>query len=376
MNPVRSICTMIALAAAWCAHAAGPKSVATMDRAKSPVRLDSPAAFDRASKAELLAMLSALQTFEWDASKLQKEFGLKSANGDSLSRWRRDFEARMLSNLKLAQEGCAAEKTFPCNVRVEQDVAKLIRESRERLPREHSDWWTEATAFHSSYVAEQARLALLFPAVTSEILPISDGELFGTEMKDREFLLTFDDGPTHANGMTDKVAGFLRAEKLSAVFFVLGDAFVRRREKSDAKAMQSLYAGHCVGSHTREHKQLPRVADWKASLEGTFTNIRAAVHENGRHLFMRPPYGQRTAEQTALVEKLGGKTMLWNIDSQDWHSRVNAERMRDRVLTLMLVHRKGIVLFHDVHAKALSILPNLLEDAKTTGLTWADCRSL
>jgi hypothetical protein len=44
-----------------------------------------------------------------------------------------------------------------------------------------------------------------------------------------------------------------------------------------------------------------------------------------------------------------------------------------RVLTLMLLWRHGVVLFHDVHPAARKALPALLD---VGGVTWLDCHEL
>ena len=66
---------------------------------------------------------------------------------------------------------------------------------------------------------------------------------------------------------------------------------------------------------------------------------------------------------------------LWQIDSQDWSNKVGAEASGQRVLTLMLLWRRGVLLFHDVHRKAEGGLPWLLQATHGVPLQWQDCRS-
>ncbi len=66
---------------------------------------------------------------------------------------------------------------------------------------------------------------------------------------------------------------------------------------------------------------------------------------------------------------------LWNIDSQDWNKNVDANAVVNRIITLMLIKRHGVILFHDIHSKAKTALPiifNLLGDA----VVWGDCQAL
>lgn len=66
----------------------------------------------------------------------------------------------------------------------------------------------------------------------------------------------------------------------------------------------------------------------------------------------------------------------WNIDSQDWNRKIDAAGMIGRVKKLMLLKRRGVVLFHDTKPKALAALPDVIRFTKLGGLTWVDCRQL
>ena len=112
--------------------------------------------------------------------------------------------------------------------------------------------------------------------------------------------------------------------------------------------------------------------DWKDSLWKTWNLIQSLLP--GRPVAFRPPYGQRTVELVTEQERLAhAPVMLWNIDSQDWNPKMPTERVADRVQKLMLLWRRGIVLFHDVHPKARVAIPHLASFAHAGGLSWAGC---
>ena len=56
----------------------------------------------------------------------------------------------------------------------------------------------------------------MFPNISSEIGLFSARERNGDELADRQFLLTFDDGPTASNGNSDRLLVALTEQKLSA----------------------------------------------------------------------------------------------------------------------------------------------------------------
>jgi hypothetical protein len=86
----------------------------------------------------------------------------------------------------------------------------------------------------------------------------------------------------------------------------------------------------------------------------------------------RPPYGQRTVAVTQFAGMTGDRVVLWNIDSLDWNRELSADRVRDRVVTLMLLWRKGIILFHDTHPKVIAVLPGVVETFRGSGIIWVN----
>ncbi|MNP74939.1 hypothetical protein D3C76_1718970 [compost metagenome] len=64
---------------------------------------------------------------------------------------------------------------------------------------------------------------------------------------------------------------------------------------------------------------------------------------------------------------------LWDIDSLDSNAQVTAEQSGQRVLTLMLLWRRGLIAFHDAQAKAQVAVPWLLQQTAQSGIGWEDC---
>ena len=364
---------LAALALASAARAAGPEQVASVDRALWPEKVDSPAGFDGASFAENVffarAFLDAARAFEAGTLELPPRANHK----DSVAAWRARTAARLVQNLRLALAGCAATQK-PCageTPPAAEDLGRKVRAAADRLTAAYPTWAAAADGFYRAYAYEQLRLAALFPSPTSEILPLNDAEVLGDRLADRSFLLTFDDGPTPKGGETERLTGWLRGQGLSAIFFVLDDALRARRAGSTPEELRALYAGQCLGSHGREHKPHPALATWRESIDQTRADVLAAVP--GAKVPFRPPYGQRSPEMVKHLGELGDPVVLWNVDSQDWNAKLPADRVGDRVFTLMLLWRSGIVLFHDVHPRALKALPGLAAGAKAAGVQFVEC---
>ncbi|HEX5751326.1 MAG TPA: polysaccharide deacetylase family protein [Archangium sp.] len=351
------------------AQAAGLK-VSLTERSQWPWPMTSPQAFDVASRAELAVFTEAMA----DADVRN------DATGDaaSLAKWKERMRQVVVGNFAKARETCAAGALF-CEGAVPKDWDAMVTTARAglaKLPAELAPWYAEQKPFHQGYVAELVRLAGLFPKVTSEILPLSPSERFGLEMPDRSFLLTFDDGPTPKGGGTDALAGQLRAQGIHAAFFLLGNNYEARRKATSVEQLRALYAGMCVGSHGQEHRSHASWAGAVAGMESFHSKLAETLPEGQTKLTLfRPPYGQRNPDILQALERGGMKNMLWNIDSQDWHASNSGTKAAGRVLSLMLLWRHGIILFHDIHPKAASALPRIWNETRGSGVSWVDCRS-
>lgn len=342
--------------------------VAWTDRAGWPQPVSTVKDFDRASRAEVLVFVEALSSLplEVRGNSLAQEVGLKHGDPGALEAWKRSRRALLLENFRRGAASCSADDVL-CPAKLPESFEALATSATpmlESLPDEYATWRTGARQFHATHVRELARLAMLSSKVSSEIVRLDDAEVTGETFGDREFLLTFDDGPTGAAGETDALLPVLKAMDQHAVFFVVGDAMHAR------KPVKALYDGQCVGSHGSSHQShvtSPKVAaqldPWNQELASSMGPVR----------WFRPPYGQRTLAQTQALSKQGISVMLWNLDSQDWQAPKDTTLVEGRVLTLMLLWRRGVVLFHDVHPVAKKTLPGIVS-AVSSSVTWRDCR--
>jgi peptidoglycan/xylan/chitin deacetylase (PgdA/CDA1 family) len=121
--------------------------------------------------------------------------------------------------------------------------------------------------------------------------------------------------------------------------------------------------------------------NWQDSIKRTQSLITSTLPKQNTATtgsfapFFRPPYGQRKADSGAFFQQQGLQVALWNLDSQDWNNQVNSNDIPDRMLTLMLIKRHGVLLFHDVHPKAKSALPIIFNELGNA-VEWRDCHKL
>ncbi|MGO0999778.1 polysaccharide deacetylase family protein [Lysobacter sp. CA196] len=362
-----------ALCLAPLAQAAGPSAVASADRTTWPQALNTPAAFDRASRAEILAFAHELAASETlDEAALLARLKLKQIDRASLDKIRARFWQRLSANYRLASRSCTPREAF-CAAADDAVALRRLAEAFDAAPQPaYAAWRADAARFHRIYLDETLRLAALFPRVSSEIDTYSAAELDGSELRDRQFLLSFDDGPSAPGGNTDRLLATLRQAGLDATFFVVGESLQRRFGAAPARPTD-LYAGMCVASHGWEHQSHARWPQWQDSVIRSDALVRSATGSAYVPLF-RPPYGQRRADSGPFFAQQGLRVALWSIDSQDWNAKVSAVEVQGRLLSLMLLWRHGTILFHDIHDKARIAVPGLLQRTRGAGLHWLDCK--
>lgn len=347
--------------------AATQAPVAWTDRSQWP-RGVGVADFDTASRAELFAYAEALEALPDDVGEA---LGVRQADVKALRRWKAGREAVVLRNLRDALKSCTAVAAF-CPPSAPQTLHQAAIQGTTLLdlvaPAFHG-WRDEARRFHATYVREVARLALLSSRISSEVAPVAEGEDFGEALPDRTFVFTFDDGPTGVGGETDTLLAVLDGLGQHSIFFTVGDAVHARG------SIARLYDDHCLASHGMKHES--HVVSKRAAerLDGWHDELRRLEPSHASLRWWRPPYGQRTAAQVEALAAEGVTTMLWNIDSQDWQAPTDRARVTGRVVTLMLLWRRGVLLFHDVHPVAREVVPQVV-GAVGAAVTFADCRSL
>ncbi|MBX8588272.1 polysaccharide deacetylase family protein [Pseudomonas cichorii] len=359
----------------WFEAQAAVPEVATIDRSVWPERLETPALFDVASRAEILAFAHALSVSETLGEEgLKQRLGLRYINVPSLNVVRHRLWLRLLENYQAAQKSCEEDANFCVLVEDMEQLRQRAEEYQVSPDSFYTAWARPSAVFHERYLNELLYMAALFPQTSSEIERYNSDEMSGDEMPDRTFVLNFDSGPSPADGNTDWLADFMRQQKMTATFFVLGKNLQARLESSSAASLQALYRQQCVGIQGWEYRSHSNWVDWQDSVQRSAALVQQVLPDNFVPLF-RPPYGHRRADSGEYFRSQHLRVSLWNIDSQDAMGRLSAQQVGDRVLTLMLLWRKGTVVFHDMGNKAQSALPLLLANTAQSELIWDDCRN-
>jgi peptidoglycan/xylan/chitin deacetylase (PgdA/CDA1 family) len=373
---------LLSLSVPMTSYSAGPAVIAKIDRHLWSESLNTPTGFDKASRAAILVYALNLNEMRgMSDAEMLVAFKIKSVNHASVMKWLDKELTLSLHNYQTAAKNCTAGDWTCIGTPSKPD--ELLTKARGwhiTVPAPLHTWRDNLTQFVRTYLAEQMRLAALFPKVSSEIDLFNSHEWNGDDFADREFLLTFDDGPSGVEGNTDQVLAMLAAQQKSAVFFMLGSHLQNRLKKTNAANLAALYANQCVASHGWEHQSHAKWPQWQTSILNTQTLLKSVFSNPNPKIqsfvpLFRPPYGQRKADSGAFFQEQGLQVALWNLDSQDWNNHVDADDIVNRMTGLMLIKRHGVLLFHDIHPKANRALP-ILFDELSNAVKLRDCHQI
>ena len=199
-------------------------------------------------------------------------------------------------------------------------------------------------------------------------------EIFGAALPEKTLVLTFDDGPHSRH--TDRILAILKQHEIAAVFFQVGQnlgsvtAGAVKLSGNVQVSRRILQAGHSLANHSYTHAFLPKLNAQGLNHEIADTrDILEKIAGTPVSLF-RAPYGARNTQVMAKIKSENLKSIMWNIDSLDWSDPV-PNSIAQRVLDEVQKYQRGIVLFHDIHARTVDALPLVITALKDAGYRFA-----
>ena len=353
---------------------AAPGDVATLDRSTWPEKLGNPTLFDVASRAEILMFSSVLLASEaLDEPMLAQRLGLRTINLESVNRVRQHLWQRLLANYNYAQQSCDQDASFCFLVEDMPTLREQAGKFQVSADSYYIKWAEPSRVFHTQYLDEQLRKAALFPQTSSEVDRFGDYERNGDPMHDRLFLLTFDSAANAAPDNTAWLTEYLRKSNLSATFFVLGKDIQARLAEHSVSDLQATYSTQCIGIQGWEFRSHSYWQGWQDSVRRSAELVRSKLPENYVPLF-RPPDGQRRSDAEGFFKAQGLQVALWDIDAQDGAGKLKGSASAQRVLTLMLLWRHGVINFNVKQDGVKTALPWLVTQTAPVGIGWEDCQ--
>ena len=181
-------------------------------------------------------------------------------------------------------------------------------------------------------------------------------------LRDKEVVLTFDDGPWP--GHTSSVLKALAEQCTKAMFFVIG----KHASWHPEILKQVAAAGHTVGTHTWSHADLSwkSFEDAKTEIEKGISAVSIALGNKPVQPFFRFPALRHPPELVKYMADRHLGIFSTDMDSFDFKMR-KPEQVVASVMKKLEKHGKGIVLMHDFQQATANGAADLLKKLKDGG---------
>jgi peptidoglycan/xylan/chitin deacetylase (PgdA/CDA1 family) len=181
-------------------------------------------------------------------------------------------------------------------------------------------------------------------------------------LRDKEVVLTFDDGPWQGN--TPAILKALADQCTKALFFNIG----KHAGYYPEIVKQVAAAGHTIGTHTWSHKDLSKMTpeEGKLEIEKGIAAVSIALGNKPVAPFFRFPALRHPPE---LVKYMGERHIAMfstDFDSFDFKMR-KGDQVLKSVKEKLEKHGKGIILMHDFQRPTAEALPSILAMLKEGG---------
>jgi polysaccharide deacetylase family sporulation protein PdaB len=176
--------------------------------------------------------------------------------------------------------------------------------------------------------------------------------IYSVETDEKKVAISFDTawGADKTQGILD----ILKQYNVNATFFMVG--FWVEDYPEMVKAIDE--QGIEIGTHSNTHPDFVKLSEEQMKLELS-TSIKSieSIIDKEVKLF-RAPYGSYNNTMLNLVDKMGIKTIQWDVDTLDWKGLSGSE-ICERVMSK--VKNGSIILCHNNADHVLDALPLMLE---------------
>ncbi len=159
---------------------------------------------------------------------------------------------------------------------------------------------------------------------------------------------------------TDRLISVLKKYDAKATFFVVGEW----AEKYSASVKKFSDAGHEIANHSDTHPHINNLSEQNILEEIEKCGEKIERITKKKPTLFRGPYGEYNNTVIEAAEKLGYKTLQWDVDSLDW-KELSKEEIAERVLRR--VRPGSVMLFHNGIKNTPDALEIILKKLKDDG---------
>lgn len=193
--------------------------------------------------------------------------------------------------------------------------------------------------------------------------------IYCVETQEKKIALSFD--AAWGNEDTAKILEILKKHDVHVTFFMTGGWV--ESYPDDVKAI--LAAGHDLGNHSENHKNMNQLSDEEKKEE--LMQVHTKVQElTGYDMFLfRPPYGDYDNAVVNVAKDCGYYTIQWDVDSLDWK-----DYGVDSIIKTVTQHKHlgngSIILCHNGAKYTAQALDTLIATLKNEGYTFVPLSEL
>ncbi len=193
--------------------------------------------------------------------------------------------------------------------------------------------------------------------------------IYCVDTPEKKIALSFD--AAWGNEDTTKILEILKKHDIHVTFFMTGGWV--ESYPDDVKAI--LAAGHDLGNHSENHKNMSQLSDEEKKEE--LMKVHTKVQElTGYEMFLfRPPYGDYDNAVVNVAKDCGYFTIQWDVDSLDWK-----DYGVDSIIKTVVQHKHlgngSIILCHNGAKYTAQALDTLIATLKNEGYTFVPISEL
>ncbi len=184
--------------------------------------------------------------------------------------------------------------------------------------------------------------------------------IYCVDKKEKKVALSFD--AAWGNDDTRKILDILKKKKVHVTFFMTGGWIEKYPE--DVKAIQK--AGHELGNHSENHKQMSKLSAEQCKEEIMKPHEKVKELTGVDMKVFRPPYGDYNDTLIDTVKECNYSAIQWDVDSLDWK-----DYGVDSILNTVLNHKHlgngSIILCHNGAKYTAEALEQLIDGLQEKG---------
>lgn len=218
------------------------------------------------------------------------------------------------------------------------------------------------TLLLTTSVAGDGALAEVFFYKTARKIPI-----YCVEREDKQISISFD--AAWGSDKTESILNILKQHDIPANFFLVG-MWV---DKNEALVKKMDEQGIELGTHSNTHPDLTKLDEKqiKLELETSCNKIKKII---GKEIeLFRAPFGAYNNALMGQAEKLGLKTIQWDVDSLDWKG-ISSSQICANVFKK--VKSGSIILCHNNSDHIVEALPTIISCLKQRGFKFCTIGNL